>query len=330
MKVLAVADSLFERELIDIAVAPAIELGHEVEIREWQFATVAAQQEQMMVVEQNGPNAVPVPTAFADRYDHDFVVLQFAPLSAAAIANGVNLKAVFVNRAGLENVDLRAVEERSIAIHSTPGRNSRAVAEFTVGMILAEFRNIARSHELLRAGTWTNRFPNSEWTPELVGKTVGMVGYGRVGALVAEMLGGFHCRLQVFDPWLPPDAPSPPRVDLDTLLATSDVVTIHARLTDESRGLVGARELALMKPTSILVNTARAGLVDEGALAAALAAGRIGGAAIDVFATEPPPPDDAVVASDRATVTPHLAGTTRDAFLAGPRMIAEQLRKALA
>lgn len=330
MKILAIADQFFSPELIRVATAPAEQLAVPVEVRRWQSPSPAAQQEQMLLVESAGPAAVPVPAALADPLDHQIFVIQFTPISAEVLNRARTLRVIIVNRTGTENVDVETANRRGIQVINTPGRNARAVAEFTIGLILAENRNIARSHAALKQGIWTNRFPNSDAIPELNGKMIGFVGYGQIARLVRQMLEGFECRFQVYDPYLAAELDGAATSDLDTLMRTSDVISIHARLTAENRHLIGRRELSLVKPTAILVNTARAGLVDEEALALALDEGRLSGAALDVFEHEPVQTNHALVASDRTTVTPHLAGTTLDGFLKGPRMIAFTLRQLLA
>jgi D-3-phosphoglycerate dehydrogenase len=196
-------------------------------------------------------------------------------------------------------------------------------------MILAEIRNIARSHAFLKGGQWRRAFPNSQAIPELYQKTVGLVGYGAVGRLVAGYLEAFGSRILAYDPYFQGDPAPAELADLRALLEESDVVTIHARLTEESQHIIGARELALMKPSAILVNTARSGLVDEQALARALAERRIMGAALDVFDTEPLPHDHPLLHLDNVTMTPHLAGSTIDAFRNSPKLMAVHLRRML-
>lgn len=333
MRVLAVTDRFLTPDLLEVAVAPLRAAGHQVELRDWAAPSPEAQQQDILAIEQGGPGAIPPPDALAGPFDHDLAIVQFAPLSAAFFeAAAPRLRLVVVNRAGTENVDLDAADDHDVAVVHTPGRNARAVAEFTVGLLLAEHRNIARGHALLRHGTWARDYPNSGHVPELAGRVVGFVGYGRIARLVQRMLSGFDCRFLAHDPHVDPTSVPDDcgLVDLDDLLGQADVVSLHARLTPATEQLIGSRELGLMKPTAIVVNTARAGLVDEAALATALEAGTIAGAALDVFSREPAPADDPLVRAERTTVTPHLAGTTSDGFLTGPRLIAEHLRRYLA
>lgn len=329
MKVLAISDFLFTDDLIDIAVKPARGSGADVEVRKWAFPSRGAQQEQMLAVEQRGPAAVPAPEALVHGFDHDILIVQFAPVSGAVLEQAPNLRLVIVNRAGLENIDLEVAARLGIVVRNSPGRNTEAVAEYTLALILAEQRNLARGHQFLKADEWTEDYPNSGWIPELRGKTVGFVGYGRIGRRVHDLIRPFGCTFVAYDPYLA-DAPDDlVPVTLPELMHSADVITLHARLTPESRHLIGAAELALAKPTAILVNTARAGLVDEVALAQALSGGRLGGAALDVFEHEPVAGDDPLVRSERTTVTPHLAGNTVDGFTEGPRIVGRTLRQAL-
>jgi len=255
--------------------------------------------------------------------------VQFAPLARRVIETAPQLKVIGVVRSGIENIAVDYATQRGIAVLNTPGRNARAVAECTVGMILAEIRNIARAHALLAAGQWQRTFPNSAAIPELYEKTVGLVGYGAVGRRVAGYLQAFGSRIIAYDPFAVGNPAPATLVDLETLLRQSDVVSIHARLTQETYHLIGAPELALMKPTAVLVNTARSGLVDEAALVRALAQRQIQGAALDVFDVEPLPKDHPLLQLDNVTLAPHLAGSTLDAFLNSPRLMAGHLARLL-
>jgi D-3-phosphoglycerate dehydrogenase len=197
------------------------------------------------------------------------------------------------------------------------GRNANAVAEFTLGLIIGEMRNIARADGAMRDGLWYNRVVEPERCFELTGKTIGLVGFGAIAQRLAELLAGFGMRILAYDPFVPAEtfaALNAESVAIDAVFAESDVVSIHARLLPETEGLVGARELGLMKPSAYLINTARAGLVDEGALLGALQEKRIAGAAIDVFWREPLPTDSPWLELDNLTVTSHLAGTTIDSL----------------
>lgn len=330
MKLLAISDAYLPSLYLRQGLEPLQELGIEVEIRDWQLPSLTALQEANVVIEQRGPNAIELPRELVhDLQDVQILVVQFAPVGRQFLEAATQLRAIGVLRSGTEGIDVPAATERGIAVLNTPGRNARAVAECTLGLILAEIRNLARSHAALVRGCWQRTFPNSEAIPELHGKTVGLVGYGMVGRLVALYLHAFGSRILAYDPYAEGNAAPAELVDLPTLLAQSDVVSLHARLTEENHHLIGRRELARMKSSAILVNTARSGLIDEEALIEALLDRRIMGAALDVFDAEPLPSASPLLRLDNVTLTPHLAGSTVDAFRGSPRLMAEHLARML-
>lgn len=328
MRVLAIADLLISPETLMAGLADTPELTAELTVREWHHLDLTALQEDNLIVEQRGPGAVTVPASlFADVADFDILITQFCPVSSEVIAKADNLRAIGVLRAGTENVDAAAAE-RGIEVVNAPGRNANAVAEFAVGMILAETRNIARSHALLHAGTWDRVFANNAAIPELAGRHVGLVGLGQIGMRVAELLGGFDARISYFDPFVTTDRYQR-FTDLGELAAAVDILSIHSRMTEATAGIVSAEVIARLRPHAVLVNTARSGLVDEAAMVRALREKRIMGAAIDTFDTEPLPPDSPFLALDNVTITGHLAGSTVDAMQRTPRILAERLLQAL-
>ena len=330
MKLLAVGDMYIPSHFMQQGLASLESLGVEVEVRDWEQPTLIDLQQANLAIEQGGPEAVTLPPEVTQNVaDFDVVVVQFTPVSRSFIQAAAALKVIGVLRGGTENVDVEFASGRGITVMNTPGRNARAVAECTMGMILSEIRNIARSHACLKSGDWRRSFANSDEIPELNEKTVGLVGYGAVGRLVAGYLHAFGSRIIAYDPFVEGDASPATLVDLATLMKESDVVSIHARLTNDTYHLVGRQELALMKPGAILVNTARSGLVDEEALTEALSERRIMGAALDVFDTEPLPPDHPLVQLDNTTLTPHLSGSTIDAFRNSPKMMAAHLARML-
>ncbi len=330
MKVLAIGDKYIPAEFMDAGLEKLREKGIQVDVREWKHDTLADLQHDNLLVEQQGPEAVDLPEELTEEIEtYDIVVVQFPPINKAIIEKAKNLKYIAVLRAGTENIDCAYAEIKGIEVLNTSGRNARAVAEFTLGMILSEIRNIARVHTALKAGEWRKRFPNSDAIPELNEKIVGLVGFGNIGRLVAHYLNAFGSKVVVYDPYIKEAPQGIELVALEELLATSDVVSIHARLDEETHHLIGEQELALMKSSAILVNTARSGLVDEAALIRALKGKQIMGAAIDVFDKEPIGADHPYVKLDNITLTSHLAGSTRDAFVNSPKMMADILIKKL-
>lgn len=330
MKLLAISDAYIPQAVMRRGLASLERLGIEIEVRPWEHASLIELQQANLAIEQGGPSAVPLDEALlTDVGAVQILVVQFAPVDRRFLERLAGLEVIGVLRGGCENVDVEMATRRGIGVVNTPGRNARAVAECTVGLMLAEMRNLARSHACLTRGEWRREFPNRQAIPELRGKTVGLVGYGAVGRLVAHYLAAFGSRVVVYDPYLEGNPAGVERVDLETLLAGSDIVSLHARLTPESQGLIGAQQLARMKPTAVLVNTARSGLVDEAALVDALRRRVILGAALDVFEVEPIGPGHPLLELDNVTLTPHLAGSTIDAFHGSPELMAGHLANLL-
>ncbi len=234
-----------------------------------------------------------------------------------------------------EHVDLDAALARGLTVVNTPGRNAVAVAELTIGLMLGLARRIAAAHAMIRGGQWASAVDNlTAWQGiELSGKTAGLIGYGRVGREVARRLAAFEMEVIAYDP-IASQAGDGTKggacaslVGLEELLSRSDFVSIHAAVNAESRGLLGALELSWMKPSAYLINTARAAIVDEGALLDALRAGRIAGAGLDVYRVEPLPPDSPWLALDNVLLTPHLGGATGDVVRRHSEMILSDLRR---
>jgi D-3-phosphoglycerate dehydrogenase len=329
MKVLALADLIVGSEMLAAGLATMPELVADLTIREWRHDSVEHMQAENLLVEQHGPEAIDVPEGiYADLADYDVLITGFCPVPAVVVAQGVKLRAIGVLRAGVENVDVAAAEAHGIPVVNAPGRNANAVAEFSLGMILAETRDIARSHEQVRGGVWRPGFPNTDAIRELSGRSVGIVGLGQIGQIVARLLTAFGAKVCYFDP-LVDSAPYPRVENIVELAKQVDVLTIHSRLTEATKRIVSAEVIAALPPHAVLVNTARSGLVDEPALIEALREHRIMGAAIDTFDTEPLPPDSPFLTLDNVTITSHLAGTTLDSFARTPVILAERLMDTL-
>jgi D-3-phosphoglycerate dehydrogenase / 2-oxoglutarate reductase len=256
------------------------------------------------------------------------VVRSSTRVDAEVLEAGRNLKVVGRAGIGLDNVDLDAATRLGITVVNAPQSNVISAAEHTIALILAQARNITRADAALRQGRWErSRFQGTE----LYGKTLGVIGLGRVGTLVAQRMLSFGMRLVAYDPYVSRDRAAQLGVELASLaevLASADVVTIHLPKTPDTAGLIGERELAAMKPGARLVNTARGGLVDELALAKAVESGHLAGAALDVFAEEPAT-SSPLFEDDSVVVTPHLGASTAEAQDKAGVTIAEQLLLAL-
>ena len=238
---------------------------------------------------------------------------------------------VVVGRAGigLDNVDVDAATRRGVMVVNAPQSNILSAAEHTLALLLAQARNIPQAHSALVAGRWER----SKWEGvELYGKTLGVVGLGRVGALVAQRAAAFGMRLVAYDPYISAERArqlGAELLELDEVIAEADFLTIHLPKTPETAGLIGTARLALAKPGLRIVNTARGGIIDEAALASAVAAGTVAGAALDVFDTEPCT-SSPLFELDSVVVTPHLGASTREAQDKAGLTIAEQVELALA
>lgn len=234
--------------------------------------------------------------------------------------------------AGLDNVDLTTCADRRIPVVYAPFANAISVAEMTVGLVLALLKKIPEADRHVRRGGWDRSALAGR---ELWGKTVGILGFGRVGRLVAARMRAFGAYLQSFHPRL--DGLDPAArdlgirmVDMESLLREADVLTVHLPLKPETRGLLGEREFALMKPSAVIVNTSRGGVIDERALAEALRAGTLAGAALDVREVEPPAQPDPFAGLPNAIITPHVAGLTEEAQAATAVMVVRDVLGVLA
>lgn len=326
MKCLAIADLFINTTMMENGLKALRDSGIEVDVREWSHPSVEKLQQDNLQVEQHGSEAVMLPDSLLqDAEDVDILIVQFAPVNTAVLNKLPKLKIIGVLRGGVENVNQEAASARGIEVMNTPGRNARSVAEFTVGMILAEMRNIARSCDALRDKSWRAKMPNQQAIPELRGKVIGLVGLGHIARLVAGFLRGFGTQIIFYDKYVAGDECYEKVDSLDELVKRADVVSLHARLTPETTHLINAHHFRLMKRSAIIVNTARSGLINEQDLIAALKAGEIMGAALDTFDHEPLPDDSDFYSLKNVTITPHIAGSTIDAFSHSPKLFSERL-----
>jgi D-3-phosphoglycerate dehydrogenase len=287
----------------------------DVEAFDWAFAEAALFAEAAARVERGADADVPVGWAAALR-EADVVITHFFPIRGHVLEVAGRLRTIGTLRHGVENIDASAARERSIEIVNNPGREAEAVSDFTVCLMIDLIRGTTRAADQVRAGDWPGAATAAPHSRNLRDATIGLVGFGYVGRLVHRKLGGFGSRILVYDPHVPPETITSEGAiasELRPLLVESDVVSLHVRLEVGTRGLIGAGELALMRKSAYLVNTARADLVDEAALISALEEGRVGGAALDVFWEEPLPTDSRLRVVPNLMMTPHLAGSTADA-----------------
>ena len=239
----------------------------------------------------------------------DGVISRFVPISAEAMDRCPSLKVISRAAVGVDAIDLDAATARGIAVLTAAGANAQSVAEFTIGLLFAAARDIVQHDIATRAGGWDKR----KLGVELHGRTLGLVGYGDIARRVAPIALGIGMRVIAWGPRLHQAgdiAPVERASDLHDLLRRSDVVSLHAPLTAQNRGMIGAAEIALIGPDGILVNTARGGLVQEDALAAALKEGRLRAAALDVRPVEPPPAETVLTGVPNLVLAPHMGSAT--------------------
>ncbi len=250
-------------------------------------------------------------------------------VDAELIAAAPNLRVIGRAGIGVDNIDLDAATRAGVIVVNAPDANTISAAEHTMALLLAQARHIPRADAALRGGSWEReRFRGVE----LHGKALGVIGLGRIGTLVAQRASAFGMRILAFDPYVAEDSARRLGVELrdfDTVLGESDFLTVHLPLTKETEGLIGAEVFAKMKPGARLINVARGGIVDEGALADAVRAGTIAGAAVDVFATEPTT-DNPLFEVEGVVVTPHLGASTSEAQDKAGMAVAESVVDALA
>lgn len=290
-------------------------------------------QHRRLEVEKQGPEIEPAdPLVLAEGKDAEILAGLFVPISSKVLEAMPNLKIAGVSRAGLENVNVKEATKRGVLVFNIEGRNAEAVSDFAVGLMLSEIRNIARAHYSIKNGQWRKTFSNSDWVPEMKGKNVGIIGFGYIGRLVAQKVSGFGVTKLVYDPFLAPEvireAGCVP-VTKEELFAQSDFITVHARMSESTKNMVGEKEFALMKSNAYLINTGRAGLVDQDALLAALREKRIAGAGLDVFLDEPLKEDSEFLTLDNVTLTTHIAGTTKEALTRSPEILMEDIQRLL-
>ncbi|MGD9497628.1 MAG: phosphoglycerate dehydrogenase [Armatimonadota bacterium] len=288
---------------------------------------VALLSEHAEVVDACGLDRAGLLAAIADA---DAAIVRSATaLDAELIEAGRHLRVIARAGVGVDNIDVEAATRRGIAVVNTPTGNTIAAAEHAMAMLLALARRIPTADAALKAGRWAKQQAIGR---QLYGKTLGLIGLGKIGREMAKRARAFEMTIVAHDPYVPAERIAElgvESVSLEELLRRADAVSLHATLTDESRGMIGAAQLAMMKPGALLVNCARGGLVDEGALLEALRAGHLGGAALDVFEGEPEPNPE-LVRLPNVVATPHVAASTEEAQADVAREAARQVLEVLA
>ncbi len=260
---------------------------------------------------------LPADEQVALSHDADFIILFPGVISGEALRAAKQLKLIQLVSAGFDTLDIGLCKELEIPVANNGGTNSTDVAEHTITLILAWYRQLMAMDRNVRTGKW-GAIDSGVSTYTINGKTVGLIGLGNIGRKVAKLLNAFGAEVLYTDAL--PVAPEVEqelgvtRTTLDGLLAQADIVSVHVPLNDATRGMMGAEQFAKMKPSALLVNTCRGPVVDEAALIDALQQGKIAGAALDVLEKEPPAPDNPLFAMDNVVLSPHIAGVTRDTW----------------
>lgn len=262
--------------------------------------------------------------------DVEAIVVRSKPkVTRKVIEAAPKLKVIGRAGVGLDNIDLEAAKERGIKVVNSPGASSRSVAELAVALMFSVARKIAFADRKMREGIWAKK---QAMGIELEGKTIGVVGFGRIGYEVARIAHALGMKVLLYDPY--PNEERAKEVggtfaSLEDLLRESDVVTLHVPLIDATYHLINEERLKLMKPTAILINAARGAVVDTGALVKALQEGWIAGAGLDVFEEEPLPKDHPLTKLDNVVLTPHIGASTVEAQMRAGVQVAEQIVEAL-
>lgn len=282
--------------------------------------------------------------------DADALLVGYENIPGEVIAQAPRLKLIGCARANPVNVDSEVASQRGIPLVYTPGRNANTAAEFTMGLMLTVSRHIAQAYHALKTGNYLGKpmdhFSGADtnedvvWNldgdspykryrgVELCNRTLGLVGMGNIGSRVAHFAKGFDMRVIVYDPYLSAAKAAEmgvEQVSLDDLLRQADFISMHCKVSEETKGLLGKREFALMKPTAYVINTARAIVIDQAALIDALQNKKIAGAALDVFWYEPLPNNHPLLSLDNVIFTPHLGGATEDVPERHSRMIVDDV-----
>lgn len=260
--------------------------------------------------------------------DADGVMVRMTPITAEQIQRAQRVQVICKQGVGFETIAIDAARQQGIAVCRTPGVNSEAVGEMAFALALTVARRVARFDRLLRAGSAVVR--PEHLGIELQGKTVGIVGMGNIGTNVArKWRGAFNAKIVAYAPRSPashwPDIAHSRAASLHDLLPQVDVLSLHCPLNDENRGMIGERELGLMKKDAILINVSRGGLIDERALFKAMSAGHLFGAGLDVFEVEPPPANYPLLQLDNVVATPHAAGGTHETQERSALQVAQQV-----
>lgn len=327
MKIVVVGDIVVESELLEAA-AKKLRTEEPVKIVRcfWPSEDRLDFRRKAQNLELNGPTAEKAPEElYEEIVDADILMVHFCPVSAELISRAEHLKLIATCRGGMEHIDVDAATERNIpVIHVI--RNAEATSDFAIGLMFAETRNIARAHAAMKNGIWLKDYVNAGYTTTMREMTLGVVGLGHIGRLVAEKAIGLGMKVIGYDPYVSQEQMDEKglKVNMTTkeeLFRNSDIVSLHLRVTEETENSINKDFFQLMKPTAYLINTSRAKVLVKEDLLEVLSNRKIGGAALDVYWDEPLDPDDPIIKLDNITLTPHNAGSVVDALPKSPKLL---------
>ncbi|WP_072525183.1 2-hydroxyacid dehydrogenase [Clostridium sp. Marseille-P3244] len=336
VKIVVVGDSSIAPETLEEA-ALKLDIPGEKTIKKlwWGSQVRSEMQKQLLNVEVNGPEAEPYARGLDEEIkDADYLLSHLGTIPKEIIRKAERLKLIGVCRGGIEMIDTAAATEKGIpVIHVI--RNAEATSDFAVGLMFAETRNIARSHASIQKGSWRKEYVNSGYTTSMREMTVGIVGLGHIGKLVAQKVMGIGMKVIGYDPYVSEEAlrdsglEGLKKTGLEELFAQADIVSLHMRVTPETEGMIGRDLLMKMKPTAYLINTSRAKVLNREDFIDVMEKRQIGGAALDVFWDEPLKDDDPLLKLDNITMTSHLAGNVVDALPKSPFLLAKTINQYL-
>lgn len=274
-----------------------------------------------VAITNNGDPKVMLP----ELLDAEGLIIRIGSIDRETMLQAKNLKVIGRPGVGVDDVDVEAATELGIPVVIAPGANTRSVAEHAFALMFACAKDIVHSDNETRKGNFNVR--SSYKAYEIFGKTLGLIGYGNIGSILAKMAANVGMKVIVYDPFIKPEAITEQgyqhAVEIETVVKNADVISLHVPLTPKTKNLIGEAELKMMKPTGIIINCSRGGIIDEVALAKALKENWIHSAATDVFANEPVTVDEPLFAYDNMVVTPHMAGQTKEAASGVATMAAE-------
>lgn len=307
------------------------DLGVTFERMDWRIdLSGAAFRDVTMDMEERGPNDYDASEIAANLDGVDFLVVHKAPVSRTVIEAGEDLEAVAAARGGIENIDVQAARDHDVTVLHAPGRNADAVADYAVAFALAAHRRIPHFVKTTSRGEWALEFDPAGLPRDVRSLTIGVIGLGNIGRNVVRRWAGFGPEILSHDPYVDDEVIRETGAEpagFEETLADADVVTLHVRLSDETHHMLDAEAFEAMKENALLVNTARGGLIDTEALIDALESDAIGGVALDVFEEEPVPNGHPLLSLENVWLSPHTAGSTRDAVLNGSKIVADDLER---